>query len=183
MNEAKEPQNTKTHSTHSSNIKDPFQFKEIMNKLSSSQEISVEENVQEFCFEEGELNYSDFNFTDVESFFSDRNIVIEQDHALTSKLSDFESVQQFIDESSTSPTRKSRKKISELLPKELTRVDVRFKKIYRGIIDFLKKKYEREFRRANKNHIPDLIYDELKKYKRYAKIYACFYLLVFLVKL
>ena len=52
MIDSKESQNIKTQSTHSSGIKDPFQFREIMNKISTSQELGSENSVHEFSFEE-----------------------------------------------------------------------------------------------------------------------------------
>ena len=78
-------------------------------------------------------------------------LAIEEEYNLDSKLLDLEPIQDFTEENDTTPTPvstlpststpRNRRRISRLLPKNLTRVDVRYKKIYRGIIDATKKKY------------------------------------------
>lgn len=90
---------------------------------------------------------------------------IEEGNLSASKLSEFESILNLTEEINLTPTPKSRHRISELLPKEITRVDVRFKKIYRGIVDVLMKTYEKKFKGVRREKIPELLLTELSKYR------------------
>ena len=137
MIDSNKPLDIKTQSTHSPGIKDLFQFREIMNKITTSQGLGSQNSAHESNFEEGKLII--INYINLISLFSImfKRIIIHTDQLFSYRrvgLIYFKAVRLRINPKSEKENEfdsNSQKQTQDLgvASKECTMVDVRFKKI------------------------------------------------------